>query len=630
MRLPRRATTGAAGAVLTLLAAGLATSLTSPAASADPARTDSGSRSGSIEVIAKEKVTIDGTLPGATRRPVVLEQEVGGEWLAVTGANASATGAYTFTVTAPATAASFRVAAPRALVAGAPAAAWQSDPTTTVPVAQTGTMTGPVEVPLGQRAQLTATFTPIRAGRTVDLQALQGSAWTTVGTRTVNNQGQVTFSAAPKAATKYRAVAAAYNGAAAKASNTVAVKVGPGGEQPGGDTPWVTGYYAGWFWDQMYPPEKVDMSAMTHFVFGRVAPGGGSLAGDPGTVVEGAGTAHEDGLSPDGERSVEDYLVKKAHDADTKALLMLGGDGGDGRGFLASSRDDRRATFVDNVVDYLVEHDYDGVDVDWENCLSGEQGCGENVSAAENHRRVRALLGDLREEMDSRPEFADEPGILTFPGYAVNTNWLEPGGKVEQWQADIANMVDQYNLMSYGVGTTWSGGGWHSWFTGALKGAYGNAPVDLETSIQAYVNTGVPRDRLGIGIGFYGIYYGPSIDGPREPTEDEPIYEVNDVALSYYELDRKGYLDHGTLRWDDEASSTYRIYGGSGYVPSVDPGSNPAGMLSYEDPRSIQAKGDWVKETGVGGTILWTLNYGYLPESGTNPLLAAVKESFLN
>ena len=64
-------------------------------------------------------------------------------------------------------------------------------------------------------------------------------------------------------------------------------------------------------------------------------------------------------------------------------------------------------------------------------------------------------------------------------------------------------------------------------------------------------------------------------------------------------------------------------------MPASDPTMAPAGYLSYEDPRSIAAKGAWVRSTGVGGTILWTINYGYLPSSRTNPLLAAVKSSFL-
>ena len=320
---------------------------------------------------------------------------------------------------------------------------------------------------------------------------------------------------------------------------------------------------------------------------------------------------------------------------------MLGGDGNDGAGFMRSSTDAMRPQFVETIVDYLVEHDYDGVDLDWENCLDGHADCGEAEGeepepAAEAQRRLLALIGDLRAEMATRERYAQTPGLITFPGYTIKIN--ENDGEPEDWQTEIALRVDQYNLMSYGIGTTYSGGGWLSWFSGALFGAGGLNPVDISSSVDAYADSGVPRDRIGIGIGFYGIYFGPGITGPRQPTDDNEIYEIYDPALAYAELDRLGYLDHGRREWDVEAQSTYRVYGDGGYVPPREhdgegnplPLRNAAGFLSYEDEQSIAAKGRWVRETGVGGTILWTINYGWLPRTGTNPLMDAVKESFLN
>lgn len=397
-------------------------------------------------------------------------------------------------------------------------------------------------------------------------------------------------------------------------------------------TAWVTGYYVGyyWDWDLAQPPESLDMTAMTHLVFGRVAPGGGSLDGAAGEVVKGGGTSHDAGGAPDGSGdSVETYLIKKAHASGTKALLMLGGDGEDGIGFLLSTTNAMRPTFVKRVVDYLVAHDYDGVDVDWENELEGNAELG--VTADEARRRLKALIVELREEAASRPRYstADRRVLITYPSYPQSINFLEPGGKVEQWLADIANLVDQFNLMSYGVGTAFNGAGWDSWFSGPIFGATGTRPVDLDTSVKAYVATGVPRGKIGIGIGFYGMYFGPEITGPRQNTDENEIWETNDNALAYFELVRKGYLSNGTYHWDEEARVGYRTYGPGGYVPSVDPGSNPAGFLSYEDERSIAAKGAWVRETGLGGTIIWTVNYGYLTSTGQNPLLAATKQAFL-
>ncbi|MBC6983773.1 glycoside hydrolase family 18 protein [Caulobacter sp. 17J80-11] len=426
--------------------------------------------------------------------------------------------------------------------------------------------------------------------------------------------------AAPAAPGAYHVVAASVADPSRTAVATVTVTAVP-------PTPWVTGYYAGWYWSS-YPPEHVDMTAMTHFVFGRVAPGGGTLDGAPGEVVKGGGNSHDPGLSPDGVRSVEDYLIKKAHDQGTKALVMIGGMG-DGEGFLLSTTDAMRPTFVRNLVDYLVAHDYDGVDLDWEDALEGDEDL--HVDAEEARRRLKALIADLRQEAAKRPRYsgAGRQMLITFPGYAVSINFLEPGGKVEQWQADVANAVDQYNLMSYGIGTTFNGGGWDSWFSSPIFGATGTTPYDLDTSIKAYVATGVPRSKIGIGIGFYGIYFGPDITGPRQPTDNNEIWVFDDSSLSYRVLVEKGYLSHGVRRWDEEAQSVYRSYGGGGYVPAVDPTSPPAGFLSYEDEQSIAAKGAWVRSTGVGGVILWTIDYGWLPESQTNPLLAAVKQSFL-
>lgn len=587
--------------------------------------------------VTGEPVSVSGRAKAAGK--VRLERRSGKGWIKVAQRRTDKKRRYTFRFGAPAQTTTYRVAA---VAKKKGKRRWASRPEVVAVTPQRGTVTVPRATQAQTVLPATVAFTPVRPGRPVELQAQTGGgAWTTVATGAQDAQGRSVFTVEPSATTSYRAVTGGWAGAVPAASATSAIEVRAPRTEP-----WVTGYYAGWFWEGEYGPTEVDFDAMTHLVLGRATPGGGpAFGGQPGDVREAGGqTFHEQSpWAPYQPASVEEWMIDEAHRHGTEVLLMLGGDAEAGAGFVASTDDTVRARFVDNIVDYLVEHDYDGVDIDWENCLGGAAWeCGIDIAEEEAVRRLKALLLEIRAEMASRPRYAADPGIITFPGYALNLNWLERGGKAKQWQADVALMVDQFNLMSYGIGTTWNKSGWSSWFSGALDGASreGGHPISIASSVEVYERTGVPRSRIGMGIGFYGIYYGPMITGPRQATDaDEEtgfpgndIYETADVALAYSELDAMGYFDHGERHWDEEASSTYISYLDEpdidgGYVPE-DEERNAAGFLSFEDERSIAAKGEWARETGLGGTILWVLNYGALPD-GTNPLLAQVKESFL-
>lgn len=367
---------------------------------------------------------------------------------------------------------------------------------------------------------------------------------------------------------------------------------------------WVSGYYAGWFWD-LYPPAVVDMTTMTHFIFGRYAPGG-DAGGSPGQVIGAAGTGHDN--------SVEQFLVNKAHAAGVKALIMLGG-AGDGAAFEISTADPVvRRMFIDNILTLLVAKNYDGVDIDWE----------ENIEAPQQQSQAIALLTELRTASASRPHFQPPhpPIIITWPAFWTSINV----STVTAWHVRVASLVDQYNLMTYGMAGAWDG--WVSWHHSALLDAQPTHPTSVEASVQAYAAAGVPKGKLGIGLGFYGIYYGASVAGPRQSLHAGGA-QSDDVENSYGRLLGDGAFRQpsGTRLWDDVAKQSYYSYSPpwNRYANS----NTLVGYLSFEDERSIAAKGRWVKDNGVGGTIIWTVNYGCTnSNTGENPLLAAVKAAF--
>jgi len=365
---------------------------------------------------------------------------------------------------------------------------------------------------------------------------------------------------------------------------------------------WVTAYYAGWFWDWHSTVAEavaaVDMSTMTHFVFGRYAPGAGTSGGSPGQMVEAAGTAHA---------YVETPLISSAHAAGTRALAMLGGTG-DGAGFMASTAASTRATFIKNILDKCVAKNYDGVDIDWE----------DGLDTPESQSRLITFLGELRSAAAARTRYQapNDPFIITLPGYAVNINIDLP---VPAWKATVASLVDQYNLMTYNL--TWGCCGWDTWLATPIRDAAPTHPMSIESSIQAHVDAGVPRSKLGMGMGLFASGYAPPVTGPRQPMSVE--YFWPDSLATWAALYRAGMLSPSAFVFDTAAQAGYYSYSS----PRTFLGDS-VGMLITEDPQSIAAKGAWTKAGNCGGTIVWTINYGYVGASLGNPPMQAIKQAF--
>jgi GH18 family chitinase len=180
--------------------------------------------------------------------------------------------------------------------------------------------------------------------------------------------------------------------------------------------------------------------------------------------------------------------------------------------------------------------------------------------------------------------------------------------------------VDQYNLMSYGM--AYDAFGWQSWLWAALKDAGLTHPTSVESSVQAYVNAGVPRGKLGMGLGLYAAAYAAPVTGPRQSVGT--MYVWPDYESTWSTLYRSGMLSSDDHRFDSAAETGYYTYAS----PRRFRGQSLS-MLITEDLQSIAAKGAWARAGNCGGTIVWTINYGYVGGAEANPPLQAVKQAFL-
>jgi hypothetical protein len=129
-----------------------------------------------------------------------------------------------------------------------------------------------------------------------------------------------------------------------------------------------------------------------------------------------------------------------------------------------ASDDTARANFVSNIVQFINEHQLDGVDIDW-----------EPIDSETKKINQKKLLQALRTGLDELPEYK----LLTV---AVNAERID-------LFPESADDVDWVNLMAYDM--NWRQGE-HSNFN------------DSVAALAEYVGIGIPEDKLALGIPFYG------------------------------------------------------------------------------------------------------------------------------
>ena len=340
---------------------------------------------------------------------------------------------------------------------------------------------------------------------------------------------------------------------------------------------WVTGYYVG-YQQSLYPETSVDFSYLTHVIVGTAEP----------TSRGGLDTSFW--IDPVNGPRMARHLTARAHQFGRKAIMMIGGAGYDTQ-LRSATASAYRATFVANLVKAMNSMGFDGIDVDWEPINSSDQ------------PTVVQFLKDLR---------AAKPGlIITFPVTWVNVNF-----PADSWYAQLAPLVDQFNMMSYEMADNW--GGWVSWHTSALFGNAGNHPSSVASSAAAYRAVGIPASKIGIGIGAYGSCW-QGVSSMLATLVGSAGVVASDNAMSYTNIVSL-YYKASAYHWDATAQAGYLSF-------SSPTGPDRCTLVSYDDPQAVTAKGAYAKSQGFGGAIMWTIGEQHLPNAASgqqDPLMRAL------
>ena len=286
-------------------------------------------------------------------------------------------------------------------------------------------------------------------------------------------------------------------------------------------------------------------------------------------------------------------LVTAAHANNVKALLTIGQIGGGPGTTLQQAVSSNLSALVANIMTVVSTYGYDGVDIDWEPFDPGTNGAAMTSLAA----ALRAALGS---------------NLLTVATNASPTYW-----------ASNYSYFDRLNYMSYDMTGTWHGAGTGAFYNAALycNGA-DNVYSCLNDIRQAYVNAGIPANKLGIGFPFYGYRWdggelasdnSQGISGPRQVWQAGHL--PTQTALNYNAI--MPLITGQDYKWDPLAVVPYLSSPGT---PST------SWWVTYDDPQSIRAKVQYIIAQNLGGWIIWDLGGDWITGAAhPHPLLDAVQ-----
>ncbi|MBS4030938.1 MAG: SH3 domain-containing protein [Clostridiales bacterium] len=332
----------------------------------------------------------------------------------------------------------------------------------------------------------------------------------------------------------------------------------------------MVGYYPSWAAYGEFTPDKMDAGKLTHinYAFANIDSNLRITMGDPQ-------------IDPVNFTKLNELKQKYPG---LKTLISVGGWTWSGRFSDVALTDASRTAFAKSAVDFILRHGFDGVDLDWEYPVSG--GLPSNIRRAADKQNFTLLLQKIRERLDAQSAIDGNTYLLTIAGGAhssfVNNTEL---GKLHRY-------LDFANIMTYDIYGSWDS------FTGFNAPLYATSESlphhrwSVDQGVNAWINAGFPKEKLVMGVPFYGRRY----DGVTNANRG--LYQLfsGGSPVSYADINANFLNRNGFVRYFHSEAMVPWLFNGSTFI-------------SYEDEHSMRLKAEYIRNNGLAGAMMWELSH---------------------
>lgn len=288
-------------------------------------------------------------------------------------------------------------------------------------------------------------------------------------------------------------------------------------------------------------------------------------------------------------RALRDIVKLKKVNPNLKILVSVGGAGNEGGFSEMVINHASRKVFIRSIKYLLRNYTLDGIDLDWE--FPVLNGGSDHSGGRRERQHFSQLLREIRNEY-----IREKRNYLLTIAVAAPETIVDISYDVDQ----INLYTDFVNIMTYDF---------HSYtkytpFTGLNSPLYAKpeeqlyiATLNINYTVHLYLSKGLDKSKIVVGIPTYGHSF--TLVNPGNSRIGSP-------ASGFGTLGSMGFVNYADIcEFFKSHNNIVTVEDSIARVPYL---HWQWEWVSFDSPKSVAAKADYIKRLGLGGAMIYSLN----------------------